>query len=109
MVADRDPAFTNHPVRCFRGTWCLLHMLRASTVTEAERWLRSVWGSAVLFYGPGAVHERNVPDQQRGERLCLMYWSRHGAVGSERSEPHSSPPSRRRRWRRCAFHHSLVL
>src|SRR5215472_2967697 len=52
----------------------------------------------------GAVHEGNVPDQQRGERLCLMYWSRHGVVGSERSEPHSSPPSRRRRWKRCAFH-----
>src|SRR5262252_6869485 len=50
---------------------------------------RSVWGSAVLFYGPGAVHERNVPDQQGGERLCLMCWSRHGAVGSERSEPRS--------------------
>jgi Zn-dependent alcohol dehydrogenase len=67
---------------------------------------RSVWDSAVPFYGPGAVHERNVPDQQRGDSLCLMYWSRHAAVGSERSEPHSSTPSARRRWKRCA---SLII
>src|SRR5262245_58057168 len=48
--------------------------------------------------------KRNVPDQQRGDSLCLMYWSRHAAVGSERSEPHSSTPSRRQRWKRCASH-----
>jgi hypothetical protein len=43
-------------------------MLRASTVTGAKRWLRSVWSSAVLFYGPDAVHERNVPRSTKKEK-----------------------------------------